>query len=205
MPKKNKGIVLIVVIVVVLILAITGMAALVLAEQQIILSRIDADKTKAFYLAEAGLAKMQEFLQKPFTGNVQTVLEDSMESGIYNVSLDTSQNPSYAIATGISGSVTKQIRAQATFLAPAFENAIYAMNDSETDWSLQLRGTGNPVPDGGGGEVGGKDMVNGNIVIDGDAFLFEESSVNPAPAPVARLGSRLRRRRSRPSAPLRAP
>ena len=183
MPKKNEGIVLIVVIVVVLIITITGMAALVLAEQQIILSRIDADKAKAFYLAEAGLAKMQEFLQKPLTSNVQTVLEDSMVSGVYNVQLDTSQNPCYVTATGISGSVTKQIRAEATFLAPAFENAIYAMNDSETDWSLQLRGTGNPVPDGGGGERGGKDIINGNVLVDGDAFLFEESAVNPAPAP----------------------
>ena len=56
------------------------------------------------------------------------------------------------------------------------------MNNAGGNWALQLRGTGNPVASGSG-EKGGKDIINGNIFVDGDAFLYEQSMVNQAPAP----------------------
>jgi hypothetical protein len=184
MLKNEKGLVLIVVIAIVVIFTITGMAVLTLAEQEVVLSRTEADKVKAFYLAEAGLAKMQEKLQKPLVGEINCSLEESLEVGSYNTELDTSQNPCYVTSTGTSGNIDKKVRVQVTFLAPPFEHAVYAMNSGESDWDFQLRGNGNPVPFGFfGGEKGGKDMINGNIFVNGDAYFFEESSVNPAPAP----------------------
>jgi hypothetical protein len=58
------------------------------------------------------------------------------------------------------------------------------MNISGVDWAFQLRGTGNPVRDRWtGNKIGGRDQINGNIFIDGDAYLYEESSINPAPSP----------------------
>jgi Tfp pilus assembly protein PilX len=182
MFRKEKGVILVAVIAVAVIFAIIGLAVLTLAEQEAILGRIEADKTRAFYYAEAGLAKMQEKLQKPVVGVLSSVIEETMEKGRYSVAIDTNQNPCYAISTGASGTVQKKIRVKATFLATPFENAIYAMNSSGNSWALQLRGIGNPVASGGR-ERGGKDKINGNIFVDGDAFLYEESSVNPAPAP----------------------
>jgi hypothetical protein len=183
MVKKEKGFVLIIALLVVLIFTITGMTVLTIAQQEITLSRTDEDKAAAFYLAEAGLAKMQEQLQSPVVGDINNIIEQSLEIGSYKVELDTSQSPCYLTSTGTSGNVDKKVRIQVTFLAPPYEHAIYAMNDSGSNWDFQLRGTGNPVPKGPGLEIGGKDIINGNIFIDGDAYFFEESSVNPAPIP----------------------
>ena len=183
MFRKEKGAILVAVIIVALIFTIIGLAVLTLAEQEAILGRIEADKTRAFYLAEAGLAKLSETLQKPVTlSNIDGTIEGSMEQGDFSVVLDTNSSPCYAISTGISGMVQKKIRVQATFLGSPFENAIYAMNSAGGFWAFQLRGTGNPKSSGGK-ETGGKDKVNGNIFVDGDAFLYEESSVNQAPPP----------------------
>jgi hypothetical protein len=51
---------------------------------------------------------------------------------------------------------------------------------SGNEWMFTLRGQGDPQP-AGSGEVGGKDIVNGNMYINGDATMYEESSINPSP------------------------
>jgi hypothetical protein len=185
MSRKTKGIVLPIVITIILILVMTGMAILTLAEQESILGAIEADKAKAFYLAEAGLAKMAEKLQKPITGTLSEILTESLESGSYRVEIDTNSSPCYVISTGISGTIHKKIRVQVNFLAPPFEKAVYAMNKSGSTYNFQLRGTGNPVAYGmlPGSERGGKDIINGNIMINGDAYMYEQSSIQSAPAP----------------------
>ncbi len=171
------------VIAVAIIFAIVGFAILTLAEHEAILGRIDTDKTRAFYLAEAGLAKMAETLQRPVSlDEIDNTLEGSIEQGTFSVVLDTNGSPCYATSTGTSGPVQKRIRVQATFLVPSFENAVFAMNRSGGSWAFRLRGTGDPVLSDGR-EKGGKDIINGNIVVDGEVFMYEESRVNPAPAP----------------------
>jgi hypothetical protein len=182
MARKIKGIVLPIVIVIILILVITGMAILTIAEQESILGAIEANKTKAFYLAEAGLAKMAEKLQKPMVENISEVLTGTLENGSYRVEIDTNSSPCYAISTGISGTVQKKIRVQANFLAAPFEDAVYAANKGGGAWAFELRGKGNPAASGGK-ETGGKDEINGNIFVNGDVFLREQSGVNKAPAP----------------------
>ena len=183
MFRRKKGVVLVIVIVVALIFAIVGFATLSIAEQEINLTRIETDRTKAFYYAEAGLAKLSETLQYTTTSNLDEVLAESMGQGSYSVTLDVNQNQYYAVSTGTSGTVEKSIRVQVNFLAPPFENALFAMNGSGGNYTFQLRGTGNPVVGGGGTEKGGKDIIRGNVFVDGSVFMYEESSVNPAPAP----------------------
>jgi hypothetical protein len=182
MSRKTKGFVLPIVITIILILVITGMAILTLAEQESILGAIEANKAKAFYLAEAGLAKMTEKLQKPITGTLSEVLTESLEGGSYRVEFDNNSSPCYITSTGISGTVHKKVRVQANFLAAPFENAVYAANKSGGAWALELRGTGSPVANSGR-EKSGRDVINGNIFVNGDVFLREQSQVGAAPAP----------------------
>jgi hypothetical protein len=182
MQKRNKGMVLPIVVAVVLIFIITGLAILTLAEQEAILGRVDTDKARAFYLAEAGIAKMQEQLQNPFTGVPVTLVEETLEPGRYIVEMDVNHSPCYAISTGVCGNIQKKIRVQANFLAAPFEDAVYARNADGSKWTFQLRGKGAPVASPGR-EKGGRDVINGNVFVNGDVFLYEQSQVNPAPAP----------------------
>ena len=186
MCAKEKGSVLVAVIIVAIIFALIGWGVLILAEQQSVLTRIDMDKAKAFYLAEAGLSKYQETLQGHITGGINELLdksfEDTLEQGSYKVELVEEDANIYAVSTGTYGQVQKQIRVKAAFLAAPFEDAVYARNQSGGAWAFQLRGKDNPVPNGSG-ETGGKDIINGNISVDGDVAMFEQSSVNKAPAP----------------------
>jgi hypothetical protein len=144
------------------------------------------DKAKAFYLAEAGLSKLQETLQVPITGGLNELLdksvEETLEQGSYKVELVEEDANIYAVSTGTYGQVQKQIRVKAAFLAAPFEDAVYARNQSGGAWAFQLRGKNNPVVSGSG-EYGGKDIINGNISVDGDVAMFEQSSVEKAPAP----------------------
>ena len=81
MHTRETGLALLGVIIVLVILVITGMASLILAEQETIVSRLEVDNTKAFYLAEAGLAKMQEVLQQPVVGDFNALYEETLEDG----------------------------------------------------------------------------------------------------------------------------
>ncbi len=186
---KHKGLILTIVTAIIVILSITAAVMLAMAGQESVLSRIEADKTKAFYLAEAGIGKMKEELkqQQVNYGRIENdiiIVEGSLESGNYYAKIDLSQSPCFVISTGTTKNIKKSIQAKPIFLAYPLEQAIYANNDSSVSWSLQLRGKGSPVSVGPfGKEQGGKDIVNGNIFIDGDVYLFEESSVNAAPLP----------------------
>jgi hypothetical protein len=182
MAAKRNGLALLMVLVVILIFILIGLAMLTLAQHESILGRIDTDKTRAFYLAEAGLAKMAEKLQVPIVGNLSEVLTGSLDGGSYHVEIDTNTFPCYAISTGISGKIQKRIRVLATFLAPPYEDAVWSMNKSGATNYFQLRGTGNPTVTGSGNK-GGKDIINGNLFITGDAYLYEQSIIGPAPLP----------------------
>jgi hypothetical protein len=182
MAAKRTGLALLLVLVIILILILLGFAVLTQSDQESILGRIDSDKNKAFYLAEAGLAKMAERLQNPITGELSEVIEGTLEGGSYRVEIDTNVSPCYVTSTGISRNIQKRVRVRASFLAPPFENAVCSMNQSATAYNFQLRGTGNPTSTGSG-EKSGKDKINGNLFINGNAYLYEQSLVGPAPAP----------------------
>jgi hypothetical protein len=177
--KSEKGIALIAVIVFTLILAIVGFSVLSIANSEIVLTRVDANRTKAFYLAEAGLEIFNAILS---SGGVGSIEETALGEGSYRVDYYPDGDHPYAISTGTVRNQKKSIRVSVSFLATSYECSIYAANLSGDEWTLMLRGRGNPVSSGGR-ETGGKDIINGNIFVDGDVTLYQESSVNPAPAP----------------------
>jgi hypothetical protein len=180
MLKSEKGIVLAAVVVFICILTILGFSVLSVANSEIMLTQKAANKTKAFYLAEAGL---QVFAARLSNGELGSIEETALGEGSYRLDFYSDGNDPYAIATGTVGGQEKSIRVTVSFLAPPYECGIYAGNADGTPWTLMLRGQGDPQAAGWGREVGGRDLVNGNISVNGDAAFYEESSVNPAPLP----------------------
>ena len=179
MSKSEKGLALIVVVAFACIFVILGFSMLNVANTEIVLTQTEADSTKAFYAAEAGLAELTTRLyNKQFENIADTTLGDvSYQVDFYN---DT--DPPYAISTGRARNEVKRIKVELSFLASPYECSVYAGNSAGETWAFVLRGQGDPQA-AGSGEVGGKDIVNGNVFVDGDVTLYEESSVNPAPLP----------------------
>lgn len=180
--KSEKGAVLILVIICAFILSIMGFSLLSLAKTEIVLTKKDVNKTKAFYLAEAGLSLLSTRLLNKEFGNIEGT---ALGEGSYWVDVYCDENPPYAVSSGKVGNEQKSIKVQLSFLAPPYEEAIYAGNSSGEEFTFTLRGQGVPQDMGGGREVGGKDIINGNIFADRAVALYEESSINPAPLPNA--------------------
>jgi len=177
--KSERGIALAIVLVFSCIFVILGFSMLNLAKSEIVLTQNEVDSNKAFYAAEAGLAELTTRLyNKQFEDIADTALVDAS----YQVDVHYDEDPPYAISTGRVGNKEKRIKVELSFLAPPYERGVYAGNSAGETWAFELRGQGDPQPVGGG-EVGGRDIVNGNIFVDGDVTLYEESSVNPAPLP----------------------
>ncbi len=178
--SARKGIVLVVALVFTLVLTILGFSVLIIAGNEITLTRKVVNKTKAFYLAEAGV---EEFTARLNNGESGSIEETALGEGSYLVDYYPDEDPPYAIATGTVRGRVKRIKVKTSFLAPPFECGVYAANLNGDEWTLILRGQGNPQSTGPHGEVGGKDAINGDVFVNGDVALYEESSVNPAPTP----------------------
>jgi hypothetical protein len=175
--KSNKGIVLVAVVVFILILTILGFSVLSIANSEIVLARKDINKAKAFYLAEAGLGIFAA------SGQFAGIAETALGGGSYRVDFDANGSEPYAIAIGTAGGQVKRIQVTVSFLAPSYDCGIYAGGASGAAWTLMLRGTGSPLPDGYKREVGGKDIINGDMFVDGNVALYEQSRVDHAPLP----------------------
>ncbi|UCG54818.1 MAG: pilus assembly PilX N-terminal domain-containing protein, partial [Dehalococcoidia bacterium] len=193
----EKGIVLPAILIFTLIFTILGFSMLNLAADEIVLTQNDINRTKAFYLAEAGLslftAKWGQVGAAVNINDIKDIEDTVLGMGSYRVVFYENEDPPYAVATGIVGNKEKKIKVEVSFLAAPYENAIYASSSGGEDWTLALRGKGNPQSKSGrsdlfssdrfGGEYGGRDVINGNIYVDRDVILCEESGVNPAPTP----------------------
>ena len=179
MLKSEKGIVLVAVMIFTLILTILGFSVLSVADSEIVLTKKEADRTKAFYLAEAAL---EVFTTRLRNGVFESIEDTPLGGGSYRLDYYPGADPPYAIATGTVRNHEKRIKVAVSFLAPPYEYGIYAGGSGGAAWTLELRGIGNPVPSGGK-ESGGKDIVNGNLFVKGNVTLHQESRINPAPAP----------------------
>jgi len=178
--RTEKGIALFVVVVFVFIFGLIGFAVLRLAETEMVLTRSAINETKAFYLAEAGL---HLFTTRLYNKNFADISDTALAEGKYNVELHNDEDPPYIISTGTVANAVKRIKVEVSFLSTPYECGVYAGNSDGQQWMFSLRGQGDPQPIWGGGETGGKDVVNGNVFVDGDVSLYEESSVNPSPMP----------------------
>ncbi len=177
--KSEGGIVLVAVMVFTLILTILGFSVLSVADSEIVLTRKDINKTRAFYLAEAGVEILNTRLRNGIFGNIE---DTPLGGGSYRIDYYSGANPPYAIVTGKVGPQEKKIKVEASFLAPPYEYGIYAGGADGEDWTLQLRGEGEPVIVVKG-DSGGKDIISGNLFVNGDVALYDESRVNPALSP----------------------
>ena len=176
--KSRKGIVLVAVITVGFILIIIGLTLLKLAEYEYSLTHKDVRKMKAFYFAEAGIAN---YIANAYERNFDPIDETFLDEGRYWVDVNTAVFPPYAISTGIVGNEQKRIRVTLSFLSFPYEHAIFGGNALNQDWTLDLRGTGDPRRKPGtiNEEVGGKDTIYGDVYAKGDVALYEQSNVNP--------------------------
>ncbi|MCP4608331.1 MAG: hypothetical protein GY845_06420 [Planctomycetes bacterium] len=178
-PKSKKGLALITVIAFTFIFTLLGFSMLHLAATEIILTQKELNSTEAFYAAEAGLAELTTRLHNKNFGNIADTALGEVQ---YKVDIYQNEDPPYAISTGKSGNQVISIKAELSFLATPYENAVYGGNVDAEKWTFTLRGQGNPQ-DVGAREVGGRDIINGNVFAGGDVTLYEESSVNPSPLP----------------------
>jgi len=183
-PKSKKGVAFVAVLCLTLIITILGFSLLSLAEGETTLTQNILNRTKAFYLAEAGLS---ELATKLYNKELESIEETPMGQGSYQVDIYFDDDvPVYAVSTGRVRGQEKRIKVDISFLAAPYENSIYAGNAGLEEWFFALRGKGKPKSAsyfGSQRETGGKDIVNGNMYINGDITLYEESSVNPAPQP----------------------
>ncbi|MBN1805544.1 MAG: hypothetical protein JW837_09850 [Sedimentisphaerales bacterium] len=177
--KSERGLALFAVVVFTCLFVMLGFSMLDLAKSEIVVTQKELNSTRAFYAAEAGLA---QFVTKLYNQEFEDIADTVLGDAKYQVDLNLDADPPYAIATGTAGMEVKKIKVELSFLAPPYEHAVYAGNISGSQWRFSLRGTGEPVYSRWTGvEVGGKDVVNGNIYVHGNANLYEESSINPSP------------------------
>jgi hypothetical protein len=137
-------------------------------------------QTKAFHLAEAGVAR---FVANAYNGETEDIENTSLADGSYQVDTYFDESPTYVISTGTVGNFQKKIKVEVSFLSPPYEHAVFGCNSSGEEWTFDLRGLGDPQRARWGREVGGRDIINGDLYVDGDIALCGESSINPAPDP----------------------
>ena len=137
------------------------------------------NKLKAFYLAESGIAQLSIKFRN---GDLTSIDSTILGPGTYRVEYVSDLNQPYAVATGQVGTMIERVRVEPTFLSTVYEHAMYAGNGNNSPFVLSLRGSGDPVRSRNG-EVGGHDIINGDVFANGDVRLYGESSINAAPWP----------------------
>ena len=176
MAKSEKGLALFAVVAFALIFVILGFSMLNLTTTEIVLGRNELDSDRAFYAAEAGLAELTTHLYEKEFGSIA---DTALGKANYRVNSYYDQDPPYAISIGRAGNIEKSLKVELSFLSPPYEHSMYAGNSNGENWMFTLRGQGDPIAVGGR-EVGGRDIIEGNIFVNGDATLYEESSINPS-------------------------
>jgi len=206
--NSESGVILPIVIILALALTITGLAFLNAGVMENSLVRREIAKNQAFYLAEAGIERLSvklyagerrsiEKLEK-VSGGVDgdycpAITPTTLGEGQYWVEyyegdpLAVPPKLPYAISIGqtIKGAevtAEKKIKVKLPFLAEPYEHAIYAASLYSPNWTLGLRGIGDPDRSGRY-EYGGKDTVEGDIYANADVHLYEETWVGPPPDP----------------------
>lgn len=178
--KSEKGAVLPIVVIASCIFVLLGVSLLQMAGSEMVSTHRAVKQTQAFHLAEAGIA---EYIANAYDGQTEDIDITSLGNGTYQVDTYFDESPTYVISTGTVGNFEKKIKVELSFLSSPYEHAIFGCNSSGGEWTLDLRGFGNPQSAGWGREVDGKDIVNGDLYVDGNVALYGESSINPAPDP----------------------
>ena len=190
--KSENGSVLLAVVIFMLIFTILGMSVLSVVNGEIAQARKDINRTKAFYLAEAGVERLASNLN---SGNFTSIGTTTLGEGSYSVDINVTPGEPCAVATGTAGGETRRVQMSMNFLIQPYENGIYAGGMDGNSWTFMLRGQGDPCGvygyhwEGSNwvyallGDANGKDIINGNIFADGNVSLYQQASVNAALSP----------------------
>ncbi|MFC1763095.1 pilus assembly PilX N-terminal domain-containing protein [Planctomycetota bacterium] len=174
----QRGVTLSLIVGIMTLFTMIGIGVLSLADSEVTVTRREVDAIKAFYLAEAGIAELTAQLN---ANNFNDISDTLLGAGRYGVTIVNDSSGFHAISTGQVGNATKRIRVEASFLAGLYEQGIFAGNGSNQPFYFSLRGKGTPMLLSGGREQGGADLVEGDIYVNGDVRLYEESKVQPSP------------------------
>ncbi len=148
---------------------------------------------QAFWLAEAGRQWCIADLYAGGGGVIAPQPGASIVGGTFEVVEEPDPDPNDGLRTFISEGVvirggqtaTRRIRMVAVFASGLFEKAVHGGGERDSDWTFQLRGTGDdtpPAPSYSGSIWGGKDSVLGDVAINGDVLLAEDSFIGvPTP------------------------
>jgi len=173
---KRCGAILGVVLVVVAVVSVIGVGLMELATRDAEEASRALLNARAFWDAEAGVQRVVKRLYDGIGGDVATT---SLGTGYYEVTLDDPAYPTEAVSRGQAGGAERYIRVNLSHLSDPYEEAIFAANERGMEWVLDLGGEGDPNHK----DVGGKDMIYGDIYVNGDFAMVGESQVYAAPPP----------------------
>jgi len=176
-PGSRQGMALGLVMVIVLAVSILGIGMMSASSMNAVETSKYLHSVKAFWLAEAGVQR--------FKGRASAVLPDFTgfttnmgARGTIQVTVYSSiSNRTESVGT-VQG-VEQKIQVNFWVLPAIYEKAIYGANVSGLPWTFTLRGIGNP----NASDVGGRDIVMGDVFANGDVKLYEQSVISNAPAP----------------------
>ena len=137
------------------------------------------NSVKAFWLADAGA---QRFDKRAYDQNWTGFTDTSLGGGTIQVTVYSNSSPPYAECVGVVQGSGQRLQVQYQYLAPSFNEGIFSGNSSSNNWYFTLRGNGttNMV---GGHLINGRDMLMGDLFINGNVALYEQSMVSNSIAP----------------------
>jgi hypothetical protein len=173
---SRQGMALGLVMIIVLAVSILGVALISASSMNAVETSRYLNSVKAFWLAEAGV---QRFGNRAEFENYTGFTNAAIYGGGFQVAVFSNANPVYAESVGTVQGVEQKIRVKFRYAAPFYKTALYAANASGIPWTFTLRGTGVP----NSSDVGGKDVVMGDIFVNGNVKLYEQSIISNAIAP----------------------
>src|SRR4030042_1006637 len=120
LKSGEKGTALLAVVILVLIFTMLGFSILSVANSEILQARKDINKTRAFYLAEAGLARLTTNLSG---GNFENIGDTELGEGSYRVDFNTAGSEPCAVATGEAWGEEERIQVTISYLIPPYDGA----------------------------------------------------------------------------------
>jgi hypothetical protein len=182
--EGRQGMALGMVMVIVLAVSVLGVALLSASSMNSVETSRYLNSVKAFWLADAGVQRYKgraSAVVPNFTG----FTDNTVDGGVIQVTV-LSLTSNLVESVGTVQGVEQKIQFKFGILPKIYETAIYAANKSQMPWTFMLRGTTNRISRFSGTryyQVGGQDIVMGNIFAGGDVKLYERSVVSNAPAP----------------------
>ena len=168
------------VMVIAVVVSILGFALMSASSMNSLETSRYLNTVKAFWLADAGVQLSDK---RAFNQNWASFSKTTSDGGGIQVTVFSNATPTaYAECIGIVQGATQRVQVEYQYLAPSFNHALFAANASSNTWYFTLRGIGNPAVVSGH-EINGKDVIMGDVFINGNVALYEQSMISNGIAP----------------------